>query len=294
MGSSSMPELVTETASAKINLALDVLGRRNDGYHEVRMVMQSVGVADLVKLSPAKSLSVQTDNADLPGGPGNLAYRAAQAFERATGRQASVSIQIEKHIPLGAGLAGGSADAAAVLRGLNRLLRTNLSLAALQEIGAGIGSDVPFCIAGGTALAEGRGEKITPLKALPACPVLLANPGFEVSTAWVYGHYRAEQVRQRPDITGMLAAIEAGDWDMVIRTMGNVLEAVTMPAYPVVEEIKAAMLAQGARAALMSGSGPTVFALTRDAAQTSLMAEAVRRQTGAVTYITEIKRWNET
>ncbi len=293
MDSSLLPVSIIETASAKINLALDVLKKRADGYHEVCMVMQSVGLADIVRISPAERLSVQTDRTDLPNGPDNLAWRAALAFERATGRKASVSIEIEKHIPLGAGLAGGSTDAAAVLRGLNRLLKTNLSVADLQEIAATIGSDVPFCVTGGTALAEGRGELITPLADLPACPVVLANPGFEVSTAWVYGAYRAERVQQRPDIRRMLAAIAAQDWNGVMQTMGNVLESVTMPAYPVVEQIKKAMLAQGACVALMSGSGPTVFALVREEKQAAALAQAVRKETGAATYITETKRWNE-
>lgn len=282
--------LVVEMASAKINLALDVLKKRADGYHEVQMVMQSVATADKVSLSPAPMLTVTTDLPGLPDGPGNLAYRAAQAFERATGKTTAVHIAIEKRIPMGAGLAGGSADAAAVLRGLNRLFKTGLSMDELRTIGASIGSDVPFCLAGGTALAEGRGEVITQLPALPVCPVLLANPGFEVSTAWVYGQYQAELVEMRPAIPAMLAAIARMDWNGVIDAMGNVLESVTIPAYPAVAAIKQTMLETGARAVLMSGSGPTVFALTKDKAQTELIAEAVRRQTGAVTYITETKK----
>lgn len=293
MSSSSRTEVVVEKASAKINLALDVLGKRADGYHEVCMVMQSAELSDLVRINLADRLCVQTDRTDLPNGPDNLAWRAALAFERATGKKAAVAIQIEKRIPLGAGLAGGSTDAAAVLRGLNRLLNANLSVAELQQIGAAVGSDVPFCIAGGTALAEGRGELITPLADLPPCPVVLANPGFEVSTASVYGGYRAELVRQRPDIKGMLAAIAAGDWSAVMAAMGNVLESVTLPAYPVVAQIKQTMLAQGACAALMSGSGPTVFALAQGAAQADALAQAVRKETGAAIYITETKRWNE-
>lgn len=281
---------IVEMASAKINLALDVLKKRADGYHEVRMVMQSVATADTVRLSQATALTVTTDQPGLTDGPSNLAYRAAQAFERATGKTAAVHIAIEKHIPVGAGLAGGSADAAAVLRGLNRLLATGLSMDELRTIGASIGSDVPFCLAGGTALAEGRGELITQLPPLPACPVLLANPGFEVSTAWVYGHYQAELVEKRPAVTAMLAAIERSDWNGVIGAMGNVLESVTIPAYPAVAAIKQTMQQAGARAVLMSGSGPTVFALTKDKGQTELMAEAVRQQTGAVTYITETKK----
>lgn len=294
MKSSGGNDVVLEKANAKINLALDVLQKRTDGYHEVRMIMQSVDLADLLRIYPATALTVTTDCDDLPDGPDNLAYRAAQAFEKATGKVAAVQIEIQKHIPTGAGLAGGSADAAAVLRGLNRLFETHLSLTALQDIGASIGSDVPFCLTGGTAMAEGRGEKITRLKPLPICPLLLANPGFEVSTAWVYGRYRAEKVERRPDIPAMLAAIECSDWAAVIAVMANVLETVTIPAYPAVGEIKRVMLAEGACAALMSGSGPTVFALTKDADETFSLAEAVRRKTGAVTYITETKGWNET
>ena len=290
MECSKNSSMVVERASAKINLALDVLKKRADGYHEVRMVMQSVATADTVRLSPAPMLTVTTDRSDLPNGPDNLAYRAAQAFERATGKTAAVRITIEKRIPMGAGLAGGSADAAAVLRGLNRLLGTGLSMDELRAIGASIGSDVPFCLAGGTALAEGRGEVITQLPSLPVCPVLLASPRFEVSAAWVYGHYQAELVAQRPAISAMLMAIERSDWNGVIDAMGNVLESVTIPAYPAVAAIKQTMQQAGARAVLMSGSGPTVFALTKDKAQTELIAEAVRQQTGAVTYITETKK----
>ena len=292
MKSSSKDDMVLETANAKINLALDVLKKRADGYHEVRMVMQSVALADSIRIYPASVLTVTTDCAALPDGPNNLAYRAAQAFEQATGKTTAVRIDINKRIPMGAGLAGGSTDAAAVLRGLNRLFDTRLSLTALQEIGASIGSDVPFCLAGGTALAEGRGEKITQLKPLPTYLVLLANPGFEVSTAWVYGQYHADKVEKRPNIPAMLAAIECGDWSGVIAAMDNVLETVTVPAYPAVGEIKRVMLAEGACKALMSGSGPTVFALARDATQQSSLAEAVRRETGAAVYITETKGWN--
>jgi 4-diphosphocytidyl-2-C-methyl-D-erythritol kinase len=271
------------SARAKINLALDVLGRRQDGYHEVAMVMQSVSLADRVTLAAADGISVTTDIAGLDCGPSNLAYRAAALLRDRCGVDRGVSITLEKNIPLAAGLAGGSADAAAVLRGLNGLWRLGLSSAELEGVGAALGSDVPFCLRGGTALATGRGEVLAPLPALPPVWVVLAKPPVSVSTAWVYGNFRGERVTARPDVEGMKACLAGGDLRGVAARLGNVLETVTVPAHPEIAALKSAMLEQGAMASLMSGSGPTVFGLTDDRRQAEKIAAALRITTAWVT-----------
>ncbi len=270
-------------ARAKINLALDVLGRRPDGYHEVAMVMQSVALADKVTLAAADDISVTSTFADLDCGPTNLAYRAAALLRDRCGVARGVRITLEKNIPLAAGLAGGSTDAAAVLRGLNGLWRLGLTPAELEELGAALGSDVPFCLRGGTALATGRGELLAPLPALPPVWVVLAKPPVAVSTAWVYGNYRGERVAVRPDVAGMQACLAAGDLPGVAARLGNVLETVTVPAHPAIAALKENMREQGAMASLMSGSGPTVFGLVDDRRQAEKIAAALRRTTAWVT-----------
>ncbi len=264
-------------ARAKINLVLDVLHRRSDGYHEVAMVMQAIDLADRVTLTTAPvGLRVTSDAAGLDGGPANLAWRAAALLRQRCGVDYGVDIFLEKRIPLAAGLAGGSADAAAVLRGLNELWRLGLSLPELEALGAELGSDVPFCLRGGTMLATGRGEVLTPLTPLPRLWVVLAKPPVAVSTAWVYGNYRAEKVTAHPDIAGMTACLAAADATGVAARLGNVLETVTIAAHPVIADLKTAMLANGAVASLMSGSGPTVFGLAESRATAEKIAAAVQ------------------
>ncbi len=273
-------------ARAKINLALDVLFKRADGYHEVAMVMQSVALADRVTLEEGAGISVIATAADLDCGPSNLAYRAAALLRERCGVDRGVRVTLEKNIPLAAGLAGGSADAAAVLHGLNRLWGLGLTLPELGEIGAALGSDVPFCLCGGTALATGRGEKLRTLPALPRAWVVLAKPPVAVATAWVYGNYRGERVTVHPDVAGMTVCLDTGDLPGVAARLANVLETVTVPAHPEIAALKAAMRDHGAMASLMSGSGPTVFGLVDNLRQAEQIAAALRGSTDAWVTVT--------
>ncbi|MDT8903704.1 4-(cytidine 5'-diphospho)-2-C-methyl-D-erythritol kinase [Anaeroselena agilis] len=280
-------ERLVLAARAKINLALDVLFKRPDGYHEVAMVMQSLALADKVTLTADRALSVVSTAPDLECGPSNLAYRAAALLRERCGVDRGVRIALEKNIPLAAGLAGGSADAAAVLRGLNRLWGLGLTLSELEGVGAALGSDVPFCLRGGTVLATGRGEALRSLPALPHAWIVLAKPPVAVSTAWVYGNYRGERVTLRPDVAGMESCLAAGDLNGVTARLANVLETVTVPAHPAVAALKAAMLEHGARASLMSGSGPTVFGIADNLRQAEKIAAALRSSTDAWVTVTE-------
>ncbi|MBF7082674.1 4-(cytidine 5'-diphospho)-2-C-methyl-D-erythritol kinase [Desulfallas sp. Bu1-1] len=248
-------------ARAKINLALDVLGTRPDGYHELETIMQTLALHDVVEITPAAEIELVVEGADLPPGPENLAFRAAELLRRRVGYRGGAGIKLTKRIPLAAGLAGGSADAAAVLRGLNEFWGLGLKLDELVALGAELGSDVPFCLRGGTALARGRGEVIYPLPDLPALGVVLVKPPFGVSTAGVYRLFDDIAGPNRPDCRGMLEAVHRGDVGGVISRLGNVLEAVTLSLHPVIGEIKKDLAAAGALGVLMSGSGPTVFGL---------------------------------
>ena len=255
---------VTETAYAKINLGLDILGKRQDGYHEVNMIMQSVGLSDEIIItegSGAGKIEISCNLRGLSCGPDNLAYRAAALLAGHCSLIPNVHIALNKKIFLAAGLAGGSSDAAAVLRGLNRYWQLNLETHELESLAAQLGSDIPFCIEGGTMRASGRGEKLTRLADLPKTYVVLAKPrGMEVSTAWVYKNYNPARVIERPGIWQMQNRLRSGA-HAITPFMGNVLETVTIPAHPIIAAIKARMLAAGAYYSLMSGSGPTVFAL---------------------------------
>lgn len=256
--------MVIKKAYAKINLALDVLYKRRDGYHEVNMVMQSIDLYDTVTLTKEKQgIRLVTDREELPGDASNLAYQAAQLLQQTYSISAGVSIILHKKIPLAAGLAGGSADAAAVLKGMNELFELQLSLHELSKLGAQLGSDVPFCLSGGTQLATGRGEQLVALPALPDCYVVLAKPAIDVSTAWVYGHYEPPCVMSHPDIPLLVSALEKQDLSGVSACCGNVLETVTFSAYPSLAQLKEKMAGAGMLTSLMSGSGPTIFALTR-------------------------------
>ncbi|PAK38021.1 4-(cytidine 5'-diphospho)-2-C-methyl-D-erythritol kinase [Peribacillus simplex] len=251
-----------EKAPAKINLALDVLFKRPDGYHEVEMIMTTVDLADRIELKEIKGNHIQilSHNRFVPDDHRNLAYQAAFILKERFGINKGVSITIEKNIPVAAGLAGGSSDAAATLRGLNRLWKLGLSMDELAEIGAEIGSDVSFCVYGGTALARGRGEKITHLPAPPKCWVILAKPTIGVSTADIYKRLQTSKM-EHPDVPGMISAIMENNYHDVCDGLGNVLEQVTLQLYPEVANIKDQMKTFGADSVLMSGSGPTVFGL---------------------------------
>ena len=258
---------ITEVAYAKINLGLDILGRREDGYHEVSMIMQSVGLCDEVIITPGSGegkIDISTNIPGLSCGSDNLAYKAADLLAKHAGIIPNVHIALNKKIFLAAGLAGGSADAAAVLRGLNKYWQLHLAKHELEQLAAQLGSDIPFCIEGGTMLATGRGEVLTKLADLPQALVVLAKPkGLEVSTAWVYQHYNRGRVVHSPCIWQLQDRLAEGA-PALVPYMGNVLETVTIPAHPIIASIKAAMLSAGAYYALMSGSGPTVFAFARD------------------------------
>lgn len=251
-------------AYAKLNLTLDVLGRREDGYHDLCMVMQSVDLCDRLELTPRPDgrITAHTNLSFLPNDDRNLAAMAARQFFAHCGQAGGLDVEIEKRIPVCAGLAGGSSDAAAVLRGLNELTGVGLTREELAGIGAQVGSDVPYCVMGGTALAEGRGERLTPLPALPACHVVLCKPAFAISTPELFGHIDGCRIAHRPDTEGVLLALEQGDLAQVARRMYNVFEAVLPERQArVVTEIRTALIEEGALGACMSGTGPTVFGL---------------------------------
>lgn len=261
-------DTLTLKAAAKINLGLDVLRKREDGYHDLRMIMQSLKIHDRITLRrvPEKGIFGSTNKDDLPMDDHNLVYRAAKLLMDEFGCEGGVEITLEKKIPMAAGLAGGSSDAAAVLIGVNRLFGLNLTDEELMDRGVKLGADIPYCIMRGTALAEGIGEKLTRLPAAADCYVLLAKPAISVSTGFVYGNLRAAQLKEHPDIDGQIEAICQGDSLRTAQLMGNVLETVTVPAYPVIRELMDMMTACGADGSRMSGSGPTVFGLFRDKA----------------------------
>lgn len=251
-------------APAKINLSLDVLYKRPDGYHEVEMIMTTIDLADRLELNllNRKEIRILSHNRFVPDDQRNLAYQAASLLQERFSVDKGVSIMIEKNIPVAAGLAGGSSDAAATLRGLNKLWQLGLTLDELAELGAEIGSDVSFCVYGGTALAKGRGEIITPLPAPPTCWVVLAKPFIGVSTADVYRRLSLDGIIH-PNTKEMIEAIERGDFTGVCSNLQNVLEDVTFKLHPEVALIKEQMKRFGADAVLMSGSGPTVFGLVQ-------------------------------
>lgn len=274
---------------AKINLTLDVIGRRPDGYHEIASLMQAVGLYDSVLLSrlesdPAITVPVSVavaggsggvDVAAVPAGEGNLAVRALRVVELHCGRRLPVSIMIEKAIPVAAGLGGGSADAAAVLWGLNRLFGLGLSFEELVGLAGGIGSDVPFFLFGGTALATGRGERLAPVPCRGReWSVTLVKPDRAVSTAEVYAGLDLAGLSS-PDTATMLTALRAGDFASACRNLGNVLESVTLARHPEVRRLRDRLRAAEAAGVLMSGSGPTVFAFTRSRAEAERVAAAV-------------------
>ena len=282
-----------EKAFAKINLGLDIVGKRPDGYHEVNMVMQSIALADEIELLPAEKISVTTDKADIPDGQENLAWKAVMLMAEKYGQNPNVQIRIRKKIFSAAGLAGGSADAAAVLRGLNRFWQLGLSAEKLEALAAELGSDVPFCVRGGTAAATGRGEILEPLADMPETWLVLAKPRVSVSTAWAYQNFRNEDVTARPDITAMKKAIKNSDKQGIIASMGNVLESVTCKAYAEIDAIKEIMVANGAEISLMSGSGPTVFCFVDSEAGGKHIAAVLRENFAIDIELTKTLRRND-
>ena len=267
-------------ALAKINLVLDVLRRREDGYHEVKMIMQTIGLHDDLEIRKTKTpgIQVKTNLYYLPTNENNLVYKAAKLLMDEFQIQDGVSIQLKKRIPVAAGMAGGSSDGAAVLWGINQMYGLGLSMQALMERGVRLGADVPYCIQRGTALAEGIGEKLSVLPPMPKCTILIAKPGISVSTKFVYENLHANDLKpeQHPDVDSMIEAMRQKDLGLLCSRMGNVLETVTIPAYPVINEIKRTMIDNGAIGSMMSGSGPTVFGIFDSPVAAKQAMKAVR------------------
>ena len=270
---------LTMECRAKINLAIDVTGKRENGYHDVAMVLQEVGLADRLTLELRKDgrILVTSDLPALPLNEDNLAFQAAQAFFERLGRDDGVDIHIEKRIPMGAGMAGGSADAAGVLKGLNAMFGQPFETERLIEIGAGLGADVPFCILGGCALAQGIGEVLTPLPMPPALKCVVAKPEPMVSTKWVYENLDYTRKPDNLSVPGVVEGIRNGDLAAICQNAANILESVTIPAYPVVGWLKQAFTEAGAVLSLMSGSGSAVFGLFRSPEEAAAGAEQARR-----------------
>ncbi len=257
---------ITLKALAKINLGLDVTGKRADGYHEVRMVMQTIHLYDRLYIRKTREpgIKIRTNLPFLPVNESNLVYRAADLLMKEFEIREGVSVELSKRIPVAAGMAGGSTDGAATLYGMNQMFELGLNRRELMERGLKLGADVPYCLMRGTALAEGIGEVLTPLSPMIKCPVLIAKPPVSVSTKLVYSGLKLDRDTVHPNIDELLKDIRFRNMKGICRHMGNVLESVTVPLYPVIAEIKERMRAKGARAALMSGSGPTVFGLFED------------------------------
>ncbi len=276
-------------AYAKINLGLDVVRRLENGYHEVRMIMQSVRICDVLTLEKAQTgILVTTDNGELPTDENNLIYKAAKMMMDKYHIRQGVRVHLEKHIPIAAGMAGGSTDAAATFIGMNQLFECGASEEELRNLSVKVGADVPYCIMGGTALAEGIGEKLTKLPSPPQCYLLVAKPDINVSTKYVYEHLDAEGVPHHPDIDGMIHAIRQQDLRGIVDRLENVLENVTIKRYPIIQEIKDTMLEAGAEGSLMSGSGPTVFGIfTKEETAKAALCELEKKQLAKQLFVTQ-------
>lgn len=277
--------LLTLSANAKINLTLDILGTREDGYHEVAMIMQEISLHDTLSMGKINqgislTIAIEGQKGTLPADESNLCWKAAALVQKEYNLQEGVEIHLTKRIPMAAGLAGGSADAAAVLKGMNHLFRLGMTEARLCELGARLGSDIPFCIMGGTMLATGRGEVLTRLPSFPRLSVVLAKPPVGVSTAWAYKAYDAGYDGPHPDNEAMLAAIHGGDAHKTAGLLCNVLEGVTETEHPVIADYKRLMMEHGAMASMMSGSGPTVFGLVREKQQAWHLADTLKKYDG--------------
>lgn len=265
-------------AMAKVNLGLDVVRKREDGYHEVRMIMQTVNLYDklFITVSDEPGIRLKTNLGFLPVNEDNLIYKAAKLLMDEFGISQGVDIQLQKFIPVAAGMAGGSTDAAATLIGMNKLFELGLTRKDLMDRGVKLGADVPYCVMGGTALSEGIGEILTPLPDVPRGYILIAKPPINVSTKFVYGNLKANELSYHPDIDGQIEAIRRQDFKGMADLMGNVLETVTIPAHPVIRDIRNFMLERGAVNAMMSGSGPTVFGLYQDQKMAKKACEELR------------------
>ena len=279
--------VITINGNAKINLTLDILGKRPDGYHEVAMVMQSIGLHDTVEMEKTDGEILLEINVPwLQADEKNLAWRAAALIKEEYGLAGGVRMKLTKRIPVAAGLAGGSADAAAVLRGMNRLYELEISDEKLCELGARLGSDIPFCLLGGTMLAAGRGERLERLPDMPETWIVLAKPRISVSTAWAYQNYDEQGAERHPDNEKIQLEIARGDRKAIAGLLCNVLESVTIKKYDVISSYKKMMTEQGAMASMMSGSGPTVFGLAESWEAAEKIASFLRRNTDAYVFVT--------
>jgi len=268
-------------ALAKINLGLDVLRRREDGYHEVCMIMQTINLYDrlAMKKTAEPVIDIKTNLSYLPVNENNLVYKAANLLREEFDIKEGIEVQLEKRIPVAAGMAGGSTDCAATLYGMNRMFELGLSTQELMDRGATLGADVPYCLMRGTALAEGIGEVLTELPPMVKCPVLIAKPGISVPTKWVYQNLKLDENTRHPNIAKQIEDIRRGDLKAICEDMGNVLEDVTIPQYPIIGQIKELMVENGAVGSMMSGSGPTVFGLFEDM-ETAKRAKKVMSASG--------------
>lgn len=282
-------------AYGKINLSLDVLRQREDGYHDVRMIMQTVKLHDNIDIEKTREpgIHLKTNLSFLPVNENNLMYRAAKMLIDEFHIKEGVSMQLKKVIPVSAGMAGGSTDAASVLYGMNKLFDLKLSIEDLKERGVKLGADIPFCLMRGTALSEGIGEILTPLPKLPPCPIVLAKPAISVSTKFVYQNLHVNDLPEssHPDVDSVIAALNRNDVTEVAENMGNILESVTCKHYPEIEDIKTVMNELGAVNSIMSGSGPTVFGIFSDAHTAKKCYESLRfgknRHLAKQVYLTE-------
>lgn len=278
-------------ALAKINLGLDVVRRREDGYHEVRMIMQTIHLFDRVNIEKTSEpgIKIKTNLSYLPVNENNLIYKAGRLLMDEFDITEGVSVDLEKRIPVAAGMAGGSTDAAAMLYGMNKMFGLGLSMQELKDRGVKIGADVPYCLMRGTALAEGIGEKLKSLPPMIKCPVLIAKPQISVSTKFVYENLKLDEKAKHPDIDQLIKDIKTKDLQGVCDHMGNILETVTIPNYPIIAEIKKNMIENGAAGAMMSGSGPTVFGLFDDAEKAKQAYKAMKKSgLSRQTYLTDI------
>lgn len=264
---------------AKINLTLDVLNKRSDGYHEVEMIMQTIGLFDLITIDKiSESIKLTSNLAYLPTNEKNIAYKAASAFFKASKIQGGAKISIQKNIPVAAGLGGGSGNGGAVLCGLNALYGYPLSYNELLELGGQLGADVPFCMEGGTCVCRGIGEVMTGIHGMKPVTVLLVKPPISVSTPEIYSRLDNEIIEERPDTNAMISAIENNDIYDIADKLSNVMEPVTAKMHPIISGIKTKMLMNGAIGAQMSGSGPTVFGIFDDDKKAAVSAESFYKQ----------------
>ena len=272
-------ERIVRNAYAKINLGLDVIRRREDGYHEVKMIMQSIRLFDRLTLAKSRTpgIHLSTNLSFLPTNEDNLVYKSAKLLLDAFDIKSGLDIRLDKRIPVAAGMAGGSTDAASCMLAINRLFGLKLSINQLMDMGVKLGADIPYCLLKGTALSEGIGEILSPLPKAPDCYVLIAKPGFHVSTRFVYANLKLDETTIHPDIDCMISCIRDNDLYGMCSHMANILETVTIPEHPEIETIKSTMRENGALGALMSGSGPTVFGIFDDFDKAKAAKEVCRQ-----------------